>query len=106
MTREDMKFRQEQFRKETEIAKFEAFSLMCKKVADIEKENAELKSKTRWHDLKKDLEDLPKEKGMTVIIYNGERYELGDLRNDGNWYTYPDDVEVIAWHELSKFEEK
>lgn len=35
--------KQQEFRKQTEEAKFEAFSLMCKKVAELEKENAELK---------------------------------------------------------------
>lgn len=35
--------KQQEFRKQTEEAKLEAFSLMCKKVADLEKENAELK---------------------------------------------------------------
>lgn len=34
----------QEFRKQTEEAKFEAFSLMCKKVADLEEENAELKA--------------------------------------------------------------
>lgn len=36
MTEEELKYKQEQFRKETEIAKFEAFSLMCQKVAELE----------------------------------------------------------------------
>lgn len=31
--------KQQEFRKQTEEAKFEAFSLMCKKVAELEKEN-------------------------------------------------------------------
>lgn len=35
--------REQEFRKKTEEAKFEAFTLMCKKVADLEKENAELR---------------------------------------------------------------
>ena len=30
---------EQEFRKQTEEAKFEAFALMCKKVADLEKEN-------------------------------------------------------------------
>ncbi|MEE3413692.1 MAG: hypothetical protein VZQ58_07425 [Bacteroidales bacterium] len=34
--------KQQEFRKQTEEAKFEAFSLMCKKVAELEKENAVL----------------------------------------------------------------
>ena len=39
--------KQQEFRKQTEEAKYEAFSLMCKKVADLEKENAELKKKLK-----------------------------------------------------------
>ncbi len=35
--------KEQEFRKQTQEAKFEAFSLMCKKEADLEKENAELK---------------------------------------------------------------
>jgi hypothetical protein len=34
--------KEQEFRKQTEEAKFEAFSLMCKKVAELEKENAVL----------------------------------------------------------------
>jgi hypothetical protein len=41
---DDRKMNKEQeFRKQTEEAKFEAFSFMCKKVADLEKENAQMK---------------------------------------------------------------
>ena len=36
--------KQQEFRKQTEEAKFQAFSLMCEKVAELEKENAKLKS--------------------------------------------------------------
>ena len=35
--------KEQEFRKQTEEAKFEAFSVMCEKVNDLEKENAELK---------------------------------------------------------------
>ena len=35
--------KEQEFRKQAEEAKFEAFSFMCKKVAELEKENAELK---------------------------------------------------------------
>ena len=34
--------KQQEFRKQTEEAKFKAFSLMCKKVADLEEENNKL----------------------------------------------------------------
>ena len=39
--------KQQEFRKQTEEAKIEAFSLMCRKVAELEKENAELKCECR-----------------------------------------------------------
>lgn len=35
--------KQQEFRKQTEEAKFQAFSLMCEKVADLEKENKDLR---------------------------------------------------------------
>ena len=35
--------KEQEFRKQAEEAKFKAFSFMCKKVAELEKENAELK---------------------------------------------------------------
>ena len=34
--------REQEFRKQTEEAKFESFAVMCKKVATLEKENADL----------------------------------------------------------------
>lgn len=37
--------KEQEFRKQTEEAKFEAFSVMCEKVNELEKENAELKEK-------------------------------------------------------------
>lgn len=42
--------KQQEFRKQTEEAKLEAFSLMCRKVADLEKENAELKERLKEHE--------------------------------------------------------
>ena len=39
--------REQEFRKQTEEAKFEAFSVMCEKVNELEKENAELKEKLK-----------------------------------------------------------
>lgn len=42
--------KQLEFRKQTEEAKFEAFSLMCKKVANLEKENKLLKEKEKKND--------------------------------------------------------
>ena len=36
--------KEQEFRKQTEEAKFEAFSVMCKKVTKLEKENAKLKT--------------------------------------------------------------
>ena len=35
--------KEQEVRKQTEEAKFEAFSVMCEKVNELEKENAELK---------------------------------------------------------------
>lgn len=51
--------KEQELRKQTEEAKFEAFASVCKKVAELEKENAELKLKlealdgqTPWKDIK------------------------------------------------------
>ena len=46
--------KEQEFRKQTEEAKFEAFSFMCKKVAELEKDNAYKESVIEF--LKKEIE--------------------------------------------------
>lgn len=50
--------KEQEFRKQTEEAKFEAFSVMCEKVNELEKENAELKKRIEWLDMAIDC-DIP-----------------------------------------------
>lgn len=51
--------KQLEFRKQTEEAKFEAFALMCEKVADLEKEKCELLGIIQAKD--KEIKELYKE---------------------------------------------
>ena len=75
----------EELRKQTEEAKLEAFSLVCKKVAELEKENAELKEKVNILDNCDRLGDMITEaykdqltkakeiiKKIEKIFYSGE----------------------------------
>lgn len=62
--------------------------------------------KEKWHDLRKDPNDLPKEQGeYRVYFYDSE---LKANRNV-NWHFYGKvwgcRLDVIAWCELPKFEE-
>lgn len=66
--------KQQEFRKQTEEAKFEAFSLMCKKVAELEKENAELKEKLTAIRNAKDKYDMSKDKSIIKAL--GAEYTL------------------------------
>lgn len=108
-------------RKQTEEAKFEAFSVMCEKVNKLEKENAELKEKlgdvqmqkageTKWHKVADG--DLPKENnlylvaikdnGLAIAYFNGLHWEtkfnLGDF---GHCLET-----VIAWCEIPEYTEE
>lgn len=69
--------KQQEFRKQTEEAKFQAFSLMCKKVADLEKENAELK------------EQNEKMKSCKICAYGGNDfgvcYSNKPCKNKNQW---------------------
>lgn len=81
-----------------------------KRIAELEKENAELKAHSvKWHDLRKNPDDLPKEntlvfsdKGMVVMwrdfswLEYSPNYDNIKLRN---W------EKPIAWCELPKFKE-
>lgn len=71
--------REQEFRKQTEEAKFEAFSVMCEKVNELEKENAELKSiadfqtssnMDRYFQLKRSKEQLTKAKKIIENLLN------------------------------------
>lgn len=85
----------------------------------LEKENEALKQalaegKPKWHDLRKDPDDLPKDTGEFITNIG---YLTYDMDGSGRffWHTpicdacdYLDEVEadeVIAWCELPKFEE-
>lgn len=74
----------------------------------IEKQN-----KYRWHDLRKDPNDLPSVGKYLVKIMCelGEWYELNDFTETKNWiyidfYHQEDATDcVVAWREIEPFEE-
>lgn len=69
--------------------------------------------KYRWHDLRKDPNDLP-EAGIRVLIFDGEFYEIWELWNLGeNCIAWEDDEsfdhpvgDAYAWRYIEPFEEK
>lgn len=63
-------------------------------------------SKPKWHDLRKNPEDLPKENGKYIIhIKVTERMSITDTCDffNGSFGRY---INPVAWCELPKFEEK
>lgn len=75
--------RQQEFRKQTEEAKFEAFSLMCKKVADLENKIADIKANCdlaiEGRDIK--IKELEQEnKRLKSLIQEGHK-----IGNDEFW---------------------
>lgn len=77
-------------------------------------ENAE---KYRWHDLRKDPNDLPKEKGRKYIITQckNDKFVVAEWSGDyfGNWTclfsddgeTFAELAEVDRWKEIEPFKE-
>ena len=66
-------------------------------------ENAE---KYRWHDLRKNPEDLPKKQGVYDIVYKfgdgtGRTYES---YNKAYGFCTPEEYPCIAWREVEPFE--
>lgn len=106
--------KEQEFRKQTEEAKFEAFSLMCKKVADLEKENATLKKQLEalsgdipWSKLKDVSEVTKKLTEAKEIIENiirvtwgeGWNYSLDWKVKADQFLKYNDDLENCrGWH--------
>lgn len=78
-----------------------AWDLRCLLIDVIKYVLAEGKSK--WHDLRKDPNDLPNENGE----YWGYVEYFGILQHRRVWYDYKWEagIKVIAWCELPKFEE-
>ena len=69
--------------------------------------------KLKWHDLRKDPDDLPKESGDYWIKYDSESEERGGFYDvhhfepDKPFYKkHWSEIEVMAWCELPKFEEQ
>lgn len=81
---DDRKMTKEQeFRKQTEEAKFEAFSLMCKKVSDLEKENAELKAQVNeWLNAYSDTSLI---KVLRDCIYKNEKLSSQEQQQLSAW---------------------
>lgn len=68
--------------------------------------------KPKWHDLRKNPNDLPKETGHYLTddgeyIYDADRKKWRTLTCMACWdFHWLDDEDVIAWTELPKFEEE
>ena len=69
--------------------------------------------KTKWHDLRKNPDDLPKESGYYIVSrysnylrikrHSQTLYFIKGKRN--GWNTKMDITQIIAWCEIPKFEE-
>ena len=69
--------------------------------------------KTKWHDLRKNPDDLPKESGYYLVSrysnylrikrYSQTLYFIKGKRN--GWNTKMDKTQIIAWCEIPKYEE-
>lgn len=79
--------KEQEFRKQTEEAKFEAFSVMCEKVNELEKENANLKalrkyelnvSKLEIEKLEKENAELRRDKEDLIFIRNQKAKCMGE----------------------------
>ena len=94
--------------------KVQILELQCdaanERIKTLEKELEE--NKLKWHDLRKNPEDLPKETGHYLTddgeyIYDADRKEWRTLTCMTCWdFHWLDDEDVIAWTELPKFEDK
>lgn len=71
------------------------------------KEMIEDLEKYKWHDLRKNPDDLPTtDRDVNFIDFDGDVY-IGELSN-GKWYANQADdriKNVIAWKEIEPFEE-
>lgn len=81
--------KEQEFRKQIEEAKFEAFSVMCEKVAELEKENAELKNQVSFLEdnlrvARKDRENLQLDvaKGLKGFVKDYPATSLRYLANE------------------------
>lgn len=75
----------------------------------------ELIDKQKWHDLRKDPNDLPRPLSTNLYVladwnpYCLNKYGLLDFSRDSKWCiedTILDDINVIAWRYLERFEDE
>lgn len=70
-------------------------------------ELVEKQIKYRWHDLRKNPEDLPDEgkKVEAIYVYDDDRMELGYLYYKADWYNsgWNTPWNVIRWKEIEPF---
>lgn len=83
-----------------------------KKAIDIAIDALEKQEKYRWHDLRKNPEDLPTEKGIYLVsgTWGGQKpeYWLCEFANYGalrGWVNGALNPRVIAWRYIEPFEE-
>ena len=97
--------KQQEFRKRTEEAKVEAFSLMCKKVANLEKENKLLGE--RCNQLLKDKGDLTDRcRSLEEVVKEYIRIKTGCFNNEDDMFIAERDLLESAISVLKGVEEK
>lgn len=91
----------------------QGFEIICKRIAELEKENEELKENALvWHDLRKAPNDLPEERGDYWIKYDNASEEKGGFYdvhyfepNKPFYKKHWSEIGVMTWCRLPKFEE-
>lgn len=84
----------------------------CFEAKKIAIENMYKSDKYRWHDLRKNPEDLPPTYRWVMCACQGNQYQVMRLDIGGDWLTwFPDCATymnsfVIAWREIEPFEEE
>ena len=97
MTKDEMKNRISMALKDPELQ--QGFEIICK-------ENAELKGKAvKWYNVADG--DLPKHEVNVLVLYNVQCIDIAHYNYDYKEWHFRDSIvrDVIAWHELPKFEE-
>lgn len=61
-----------------------------------------------WHDLRKDPKDLPEDSGVFVVAYNfrgsDKVYTCNEHYYKETYFHVPNEVTIIAWHEIPTFD--
>ena len=63
----------------------------------------------KWHDLRKNPDDLPKVSMRVLVLLEDKLYEISSISADNRWLCtdyYTSEDKVIAWCEIPQFEEQ